>query len=317
MSRLPRGAEPLHGISLAHVLLLVAASLASPLPALGQADVGGASVTADVMQPERAFGRVLGDVLVQRVPLAVSDAIEPAALPAEGRVDVWFARLPTRVVPGEGSDRHVELRYQIVNSPDVATVASLPASALTLADGRRVEVAAWPVSISPLVPAAAVLDAAPPDAQALPRLRPDRLLPPLDTAPLARRAALATLALTLVLLAWGGWWLWRRRRDAVRLPFARALAELRALDARGRNENPLAWRALHGALNATADGAHHPSRFAALRDRAPWLAPYRERLAAFHDASSGRFFEQPPRVEPFDLRALARELSRAERRQAR
>ena len=74
---------------------------------------------------------------------------------------------------------------------------------------------------------------------------------------------------------------------------------------------------MHAALNRTAGRVSGAPALDELLARAPWLAPYRARLEAFHDASAGRFFEQPPRVEPFALRALARELAGAERRHAR
>ena len=299
-------------------------------PSMAVADTG-----SRVEQPDRAFGRMIGDVLTQRVRLADGETIDEQALPAAGRTDVWFARLPSAVVDGRAGERHVELRYQIVNSPDAATVAALPPTELTLIErpGEQsggdpaiasppapIAVPSWPIVIVPLLPAAAARapDVPGPDGLdvALPAMRPDRLLPPLDTAPHRERIRAATAALVGSLAAWSLWWAWRRRRDATRLPFARARAELRGLAAASREEDPRAWRAAHAALNATAGSVSGPATLDALLERAPWLLPHRERLLAFHDASAGRFFEQPPRLEPFELQALVRDLERAERRQA-
>ena len=281
---------------------------------------GAGSETARVDPPERAFGLALGDVLVQRVHL---DGRALAGTPAEGRVDRWLERLAAREVRvgdggggGDGSGdggggTALELRYQVVNSPDAPAVARLPGVELALEGGGALAVAPWPFAFGPLAPESAIREGV------LPAMRPDRLSPAPDPGPLEAQLRLALAALGATLALWLGWWLARRARDAVRLPFARAARRLRALPRTGRDERPEAWAALHRAIDRTAGTTVHAGSIDALVRAAPWSAPWRERVARFYAASGARFFAEPPRPEPFEVAALCAELERAERGHAR
>ena len=278
----------------------------------GRAVAGGATPSAAIEQPARAFGHVLGDVLVQRIRVA-ADVDAGAAIDAlpSGRIDAWLERLPVRVVEAGGGARALELRYQIVNAPTEPRVVRLPPLAVALADGTRVDVPEWPVGIGPLTPREVVGEG---DLLAM---RPDRRLPPFATDGRRARLDATALALAATALAWLGWWLWRRRRDRVRLPFARAVHAMRALPADVRDESPEAWTALHRALDDTAGGTVHRASLERLLAAAPWLAPSRDAIERFYEASAARFFSQPPRAEPFPVGELGRALRRVEKRHAR
>ena len=289
--------------------------------AAGTAEGAGGDA-ARVDPPEPAFGLALGDVLVQRVHL---DGRALAGTPAEGRVDRWLERLPAREVrvgeaddeaddgggDGDGGGAALELRYQVVNSPDALAVARLPGVELALEGGGSLAVAPWPFAFGPLAPESAIREGV------LPAMRPDRLSPAPDPGPLEAQLRLALAALGATLALWLGWWLARRARDAVRLPFARAARRLRALPRAGRDERPEAWAALHRAIDRTAGTTVHAGSIDALVRAAPWSAPWRERVARFYAASGARFFVEPPRPEPFEVTALCAELERAERGHAR
>ncbi len=281
---------------------LLCAALASA-PALAQ-EPG----TPRVDPPERGFGLALGDVLVQRVHL---DGRDLAQVPTEGRVDRWLERLPVFTEGiDDARDDVLELRYQIVNSPEAPAAWSLPGVTLLLEGGDTLDIEPWSFAFGPLVPESAVREGV------LPAMRPDRLSPAPDAGPLETRLRLALAAFGVTLALWLGWWLLRRARDAVRLPFARAARSLRALPRRERNEHPEAWAALHRAIDRTAGATVHAGSVDALVRAAPWSAPWRERVERFYAASTARFFAQPARPEPFDVTALCRELERAERGQA-
>jgi len=290
---------------------------------------GGAASEADdavplVEPPPRAFGHVLGDVLVQRLNLD-AERLTPAlaASVPEGRIGPWFERLPARIAEGTGGRRVLEIAYQVVNVPEAPRATVLPGLVLGgelgseasraesgLPDAGAVTIEPWPLVIGPLVP----IDAS---GAGTPPLQPDRRLPPVDEAPYRTRRNLAALALGTTLVLWLGWWTWRGRRERVRLPFAEAAYRIGALPSPTRDEDPAAWRALHAALNRAAGRTAGPVALDALLARHPWLGASRERLEAFYAASADRFFATPPRPRPFPLAALARELGRAERRHAR
>ena len=137
---------------------------------------------------------------------------------------------------------------------------------------------------------------------------------------------LAGLAATLI--AWLGWWIARNRRDAARLPFARAWRELRrqGMTNGGTDETDAAWRTVHRALNETAGFVVQLSSLPRLLARAPWLRPMQPQLEQFYLRSEARFFSvtrgEPPdrpaaRESPPALAALARSLYRAEKERHR
>ncbi len=266
----------------------------------------GAAVAATVEQP-RSFGHVLGDVLVQRVLLARDGhSVEATALPAADRVNLYLDRRAARIEQDERDRRWLVIEYQVVNAPRALTAVSVPALSVATAAGP-LQVAAWPISVGPLTPAATF------DQGALQPLRPDRPVTPQATDVLERQLKGTLAALAGLLLAWGAWWAWRNARESHRLPFARAWRQLRRTDPASAE----AWRVLHHALNATAGRVVHGRTLPALLAGAPHLQPLAPRLEAFYRHSEQRFFAAAAGMPPADLslRDLAFALREAERRQ--
>ncbi|HTH61154.1 MAG TPA: calcium incorporation protein MxaA [Paraburkholderia sp.] len=273
-----------------------------------------ASRPARTIEP-RAFGYVLGDVLTQRVALDGATGDLPAnALPGAGRIGVWLERRPSRIETAADGRRWLVLSYQVTNSPQSLTTIELPALVIDVPRGVPLRVDAWPVSIGPLTPDAIA------ESGDLQPMRPDRLPPHAPTARIERRLAGSLGALGVVLIAWGAWWHLRNRREAARLPFARAWRDLaNGRSARNARDNPnpddpAAWRRLHRALDETAGRVVQHDKLAPLFARAPWLEPLREPLEQFYAQSAARFFSTGAPVVSYPLRQLARELYLAERR---
>lgn len=265
---------------------------------------------ATVEQP-RAFGHVIGDVLTQRILLPSKGNV---AMPSTGRAGVWFERRNPRIEHDAQGRAWLTIDYQITNAPQALTTVMLPSLTLNVPGGSALQVPEWPVSVSPLTPQTAFSTG---DLQAL---RPDRQAWVAGTAPLRRQMTWTLGVLALTLLAWFGWWQWRNRRDAERLPFARAWNEMRGSKDDGKNRGARDWLCLHRALNETAGQVVHAGTLAALFAKAPYLRPMQAQLERFYQHSGERFFasrELPLSDAEFSLPDLCRSLYRAQRRQQR
>jgi mxaA protein len=263
---------------------------------------------ATVEQP-RAFGHVVGDVLTQRILLQSGNRDEDTvAMPSTGRIGVWFERRNPRVETGADGRRWMAIDYQITNAPQTLTTVALPALTLTSQSGAALQVPEWPVSVGPLTPQTAFTTG---DLQAL---RPDRQARVAATTPLRREMTWAVGLLALTLLAWLGWWLWRNRREAARLPFSRTWGEMQRSKTADANHNEHAWLSLHRALNETAGQVVHAGSLPLLFEKAPHLQPLRPQLERFYQQSGERFFAATSPDAPFPLLDLCRDLYRAERR---
>jgi mxaA protein len=289
-------------------------------PTLG---VAAGDAVAVVEEP-RAFGHTVGDLLVQRVRLGAdgpAGAANEWVLPSGGRVDVWLERRPARIETAADGSRWLVLAYQVTNAPVAVTQAELPALVLRTRAGDVLRVPAWPISVGPLAPDAAF------GAGGFAAMQPDRTPAPLALAPIERRIGLGLAGLVATLIAWLAWWIARNRRDAARLPFARAWREFRRQgmtngEAGGCDDRDAAWRIVHRALNETAGFVVQSSSLPRLLTRAPWLEPLRAQLEQFYLRSEARFFSLSG-DEPLDrhavhtptpaLVALTRSLYRAEK----
>ena len=262
----------------------------------------------DVEQP-RSFGHFVGDMLTQRIPLDQGTRyFLPSSLPTADRVGLWFQRLPSRLETDAAGRHWLIVDYQIINSPLLPVSVALPALTIPTATGAPVKVDSWPIHLSPLSakPAYANIEPLP--------LRADRLPAPAPTRSIERRLFAWSMGLALVLSAWLGWWLWADRRDAARLPFARALRQLRR---EPRAAEAGAWICLHRALDETAGRAIQEHSVERLFAAAPELEPLRPELQDFYRCSSARFFARSPVHAPFPLLELCRKLRRIEKRTSR
>ncbi|BAN26314.1 putative uncharacterized protein [Caballeronia insecticola] len=222
---------------------------------------------------------------------------------------IWLERRATHLEQDAQGRSWMVIDYQIINAAQSLTQAALPAFELKAADGTRLGVAAWPISVGPLTPRTSFRNG---DLQ---MLRPDRIVMPSNGAALQRRM-ITMLALTFItMLSWAAWWTWRKRRDASILPFARAWRTLSTLDTPELDQNDDAWVHMHRALDETAGQVVHAASLHALFERAPYLEAMKARIEAFYASSQQRFFKRDATQTSFSLRDFARALYRAERRQ--
>lgn len=265
------------------------------------ASAPGPSLVTQTIQP-RAFGHVLGDVLVQRVLLEhAGRRLVPTALPPADRVGRWFERRTPRIERDAQGRDWLVIQHQLINAPRLITATALPALSVKTGSGEVVAVPAWPLSIGPLTLAES------------PGLQGDRPVLPHDTRAVESRLWAALGALVAVLLAWAGWWAWRHWRDGQRLPFAQAARQVRRLGA----ADPAAWQALHAAINRSAGRVVHAASLPEWLAESPHLQPLRVELEAFFAASNARFFGAAETAPTMALRPLAQALRAAERRHQR
>ncbi|MBT9519157.1 MAG: hypothetical protein IV112_20950 [Methyloversatilis discipulorum] len=261
---------------------------------------------ARVEQP-RAFGHTLGDVLTQRVLLAIDGKpVELTKPPAPGRVGVWLERRPTRVERDADGRHWLVIEHQLINAPQALTALTLPALDLQTSGGL-LGVAAWPFSAAPLTPRNAFGEGA------LDALQPDRAAPAVDTTAIRQQIALWGGLCVATLLAWGGWLAWRSWRAGRSQPFARALRDLKGLRGRG-DDAPEAWQALHRAFDRTAGRSLQPASLPRLFERAPQYAPLRADIERFYAQSAALFFGEGRPADALPLRSFARRLRDIERR---
>ncbi len=261
-----------------------------------------------VQQPPRSFGYFIGDVIEQHIRL-LKDGINLglAEIPPEQRVGQWLERLSSTPTTSEQGQHWLTLKYQIINAPSEPVSISLPALNLVLANGEAIVLNPWPITISPLTPAVES------GSRELLLIRPDRQPALPDTRETARRLKYSSMALVATLLSWLGWWLWRQHTDTRRLPFARALQDMRRLDFNRLDEDPQAWFALHHAFNDSAGRTINGGTIAELIQQQPWLRSLRPRIEAFYAASAARFFEQTAEPQPLALFEFSKALCLAEK----
>lgn len=260
-------------------------------------------------QPSRAFGYFIGDVLEQRIRLqSAGRSVELAELPTNKRVGRWLERLSSTLTTGDQDESWLILKYQLINAPSKPVTISLPALSLSVIKGEPLVVSALPISISPLTP---TVIAAGVESQLM---RPDRQPVPPDPRAPARGLKYMVMALVATIISWSGWWHWRQHTDARRLPFARALRDIRKLDSKQPNEDPHAWFALHRAFNDSAGKAINSSTIADLIQQEPWLKSFESRIDAFYAASAARFFEEVTQPQPFALIDFGKALYLTEKR---
>ncbi len=280
---------------------------------LGLFLLSATGVDADVIveQPSRAFGYFIGDVFEQRIRMESSGLeLELVKLPTSERVGPWLYRLSSTLVDDELGRRWLELKYQVINTATELKAISLPALELAVADGIPLAINSWPISISPLTPAALPADTA------ATLMLPDRQPVLVDSNLAARRLNLTGLALAATLALWLGWWFWRRNADAIRLPFTRAWHDLRKLNTSLLDEEPDAWFILHRAFNDSAGRTVSRATIDELIKQQDWLETFESRIADFYVASATRFFEHEAQPRPLELIELGRDLYLAEKRHA-
>ncbi|MDM0111840.1 hypothetical protein QTI66_06735 [Variovorax sp. J22R133] len=265
-------------------------ALASPLAA-GAAD-DPTQLSATATQP-RAFGYQVGDLVSREVTVHAPTGLEldETSLPKAG---VRGKALELRSVGHRssaeaGGRRHeLTLAYQVFLSPAEPRTLEMPGFSLRFKGQPRdqeVEVEAWPVTVSPLVP----VDVSP--RRGLGELQPDAPPPLIDTR-FARYRLMAYGVVALAMLAYlahvyiGLPWWGRAHR-----PFTQAWRSVRGLTA----ESPeSAWRAayqaLHQALNRTMGEVVFEQGVERFVKARPRFGHLRGDLVAFFERSRAEFF---------------------------
>lgn len=266
------------------------------------ARAAGDDITVDVSL--RDTGYMLGDLIDERVEvhLPASLRIDSESLPLPGRVAPWLeVRRATLGPRGLSGTQALVVTYQIFAETEEAARAALPEFVMRVRDGadvRTVSIPSRSFLLSPGLPPALTDQ----DRELRPSQAP--MLLPLSRAIIG---ALASLVLALVC---AGYLLWRYDR----LPFlphapgplARAWRHWR----RGRHElsteqHAALLRDMHTALSRSAGETLYPSTLERLFERAPYLAPLRERIAQVFATSWSSFYGQDEQVPPSTTSVLA------------
>ena len=282
-----------------------------------------------IINPTRAYGYQLGDIIEQRISLQRDDVTHSLQqLPVVQREGRWVAR---NSVSLSDDGRWLDIRYQIINAPTDTRTISLPALSLQTDSLQKeslqkeslqtepletdatasIEVPAWTFSISPLLPVATAPN------NALPITQPDWQPPAPDTNQTMRRMLGFLAALCLVLLLWAAWWLWRGWIEARSLPFARAWQVQRQYKTGPEGDNSddaQNWLMLHRAIDQYAGRNVSRGSIDELLQSVRWLKPFRSELHSFYQQSSQRFFSTDNQKADFDLKSLSKRLYLEERR---
>ena len=268
-----------------------------------------------LVPPSRAFGYLVGDVVELRVAIT-ADAdtlLDRLSLPVAGPVSDALELRDVSVFDRAEGDHHiVELRvsYQIFLAAEQVLPGSVPGYDLRFSHGGQVmsaRVPEWSFYVSPLQLARRSAD---PSFD----LRGNHAVPLLDEEPATIRMVASASLMVLAFLAWAGFrgWLPGFRREGEK-PFASAVARIAA----SGEDTEAAYRALHGAFDATA---RRHVFFDGLDDffrASPRFMELRSDILAFFNRSSVFFFTPGGMRDAggfADLRRLAKNLRRVERK---
>ena len=259
-----------------------------------------------VINPHRAFGYSLGDVIEQRVSLQRDNASHSIQqLPIVQREGRWVAR---NSVSLSADGQWLDMRYQIINAPPDTRTISLPELSLQTDAGTSIEVPAWSFTIAPLLPAATAPD------NALPLIQPDWQPPAPTTDQIMRRMLIIFAGLCLILLLWAAWWLLRGWLEVRSLPFARVWHTQRQHTSDSDADTAQSWLALHRAIDQCAGRSISGSSIDELLQSVRWLEPFRAELKSFYQHSTQRFFSPDAQPANFNLASFSKRLYLAERR---
>lgn len=277
--------------------LSLAAGMATATPAAPAFAADYAAWQIDTVEP-RAYGHTIGDLVQRRVVIRVPAgyALDDETLPSAGRRGgpIELRRLKRELVrDGSGSRLTLTLDYQVFLAPREVRTLELPPFVLGFQGAPRaqdVRVDAWPLTVSPLVPA----DVSP--RRGLGELQPDAPPPLIDTRAghwrLAACGGIAALLLAYLALVYLGLpWFWRRHR-----PFTSAWRRLKAMpelarpQAASTDQRRQAFQHLHDALNQTAGEVVFEQTVERFIVAQPRFAGLRDDLALFFQRSRAEFF---------------------------
>ena len=310
------------GLPRAVVLLLLMA-----WPPLSQPQ---AILQNEIIEP-RTFGYVVGDKIRREMVLTLNTgyALDEESLPEAGRLDRWLeiAAPEVNVEAEDGGTRYrIVLTYQIFNAPLALETVAIPQQDIRILvnddkSGQTAFTTLLPALRITVAPVTSAIDGG---RLSEASLQEDRAPPSIPVEGRQSRLAWITLALLVMLL----YAAWRRGLAAFlsrgRLPFTRALRELRKLQPPPGAPAPWAsgLRIVHGAINGTAGRAvfahnvddflaAHPA-YAGLRDDFHQLFSVSDRIFFAGDATG-----EAPADGWSSLLQLCKRCSSIERRQER
>jgi mxaA protein len=111
------------------------------------------AATVTMAEP-RAYGHAIGDLVERRatIDLPRGASVAEASLPRRGRVDVWLELREAEL----SAPHELRLVYQIVNTPKTVATIELPALVLQTSANERIDIDAWPITVSAMTPAFAL-----------------------------------------------------------------------------------------------------------------------------------------------------------------
>jgi mxaA protein len=202
----------------------------------------------------RAFGHFIGDRLDRSIEITVPPgfALAPDSLPTPQRVGAWLelqSVRPQSAVTARGLRLHVDLRYQLVNSPVSLVKTAIPGMTLHFINGSEsfdTTVDEFPIEVSPLARGTA--------DPGLTSMRPSRTPLPIDAGGWTWLLAVAAVGAALFMAGASARRLLALVRPTGPGPFDRAHRTLRtlALDDPGVERHRAALRALHRAFDEAA-----------------------------------------------------------------
>ena len=267
-------------------LALAGALLVALVPA--RADESAAARDITVVPSLRDTGYMLGDLIEEQVAIDLppSLSIERESLPLPGRVAPWLEVRAARLSPRDASGVvGLVVTYQIFAETESAARVPLPGFRLRARDGaniRTIDVPEQSFLLSPGLPAMLTDE----DRELRPSLEPEPLPVAGDVL-----AALACLALATIA---AGYLLWRYDKlpflPRAPGPLARTWRRWRRRRDLSPEQETLLLRAVHAALSESAGGTLYPSTLELLFERAPFLAPLRERIERLFAWSWNRFY---------------------------
>lgn len=295
----------------------VAACLLMSFAIAGARADGNAGVEVAPIVTLRDSGYLLGDLLDERVDLALPEgfALDADSLPLPGRVAPWMEVRRTRVERGAQRDAaSVVVTYQIFAEVEQTSRVPIPSFKLRVRDGAKTRVVTVPeqsfLLSSALPPALTDEDR---------EIKPSPAPAPLPTGGILARLVLA-IAMALACAVYLLWAhdrlpflprsqgpfarLWRRwrRRAGTRVPWRPGMAEKDPwrtwLAGKGRrgagnlsgDERADLLRDWHAALNAAAGQTLYAATLPLLFERVAYLQPLREEIEALFERSWRSFY---------------------------
>ena len=312
---------------LAHYLSLACVHLSnSPVVALLLILAVAPSVTAaedghmTIINPERAYGYTIGDVLEQNIHLHDTQTMLNAdQLPQITRTGRWLERQRVEI---DTDGKKLSVRYQVINSPNSVRVITLPELVLTTDQKVTVVIPAWSFSITPLAPFPLsqdqsienmATDSMSLQANPLPAMQQDWTPALPSSLPYRQNLLYLSIALFISLLAWATWWFVRGVLESRSLPFARAYGQIRQESTGIGEQTELQWLALHRAFDRMSGRSMGRDSIDALVLSVDWLKPLEADIRQFFRISSERFFANDASRTEFDIEKFAGDLYRAER----